>query len=131
MIETHPAAPKMDVQMLAQCIEHCFECAQTCTACADACLGEQNVQMMTRCIRLNLDCASLCVATGSLLSRQTQPEWQVITSQVETLAMMCRICGDECEGHADKHEHCRICMESCRRCEESCNRLLQQTRALA
>ncbi len=34
--------------------------------------------------------------------------------------------GDECEQHAEMHEHCKVCMESCRRCEEVCNRLTRQ-----
>jgi hypothetical protein len=32
--------------------------------------------------------------------------------------------GDECELHADMHEHCRICAEACRRCEQACQELL-------
>ena len=43
----------------------------------------------------------------------------------EACAAACRACGDECERHAQHHEHCRVCAESCRRCEEGCNRLLQ------
>ncbi len=28
--------------------------------------------------------------------------------------------GDECEKHAQMHEHCRVCAEACRRCESAC-----------
>jgi hypothetical protein len=35
-----------------------------------------------------------------------------------------KLCGDECEQHAEHHEHCRVCMEACRRCEEACNSVL-------
>jgi hypothetical protein len=31
------------------------------------------------------------------------------------------LCGDECERHAQHHEHCRICEEVCRVCERACN----------
>ena len=54
----------IDQQMLAACIEACFECAQTCTACADACLAEDMVTELTQCIRRNQDCADDCEATG-------------------------------------------------------------------
>jgi len=50
---------RVDKQVLANCIEACFDCAQTCTACADACLSEQLVAELTRCIRVNLDCADV------------------------------------------------------------------------
>jgi hypothetical protein len=33
-------------------------------------------------------------------------------------------CGDECERHAEMHEHCGICAEACRACEEACRELL-------
>jgi hypothetical protein len=80
--------------------------------------------MLRRCIRLNLDCADLCDATARMLSRQTGPHWELIWSAVQTMAMACQICGQECEMHASQHEHCRVCAEACRKCEEACNRLL-------
>jgi hypothetical protein len=36
----------------------------------------------------------------------------------------CRICREECERHADHHEHCRICEDVCRVCEQACDRVL-------
>jgi len=35
-----------------------------------------------------------------------------------------RSCGEECAGHADMHEHCRVCADVCRRCEQACRELL-------
>lgn len=131
MINTHPKASDLDANALTTCINACYECAQSCTSCADACLSEDKVQNLRRCIRLNLDCADICDATGRVLSRQTEPNWDVVRSQVEALARACRVCGDECERHADEHEHCRVCMEACRRCEESCNNLLSQLQGVA
>ena len=32
----------------------------------------------------------------------------------------CRICGQECERHAQTMPHCRICADACRRCEIAC-----------
>jgi hypothetical protein len=33
-------------------------------------------------------------------------------------------CIDECERHAEMHEHCRICADACRRCQQACDELL-------
>ena len=124
MLEAHPRKAQIDATALQECIDACFDCAQSCTACADACLGEQDLQMLVRCIRLNLDCADVCDTTGRLLSRQTEPDWALLRTQLEACATACRSCGDECQKHAGHHEHCRVCAESCRRCEQDCNRLL-------
>ncbi len=126
MLRTHPQQGQMDRGALAQCVEACFDCAQTCTSCADACLGEGNVQDLVRCIRLNLDCADVCAATGRLVSRQTETDTNLLDSQLEACAVACRVCGDECEGHAGHMEHCRVCAEACRACEEACRTLLSQ-----
>jgi hypothetical protein len=123
MLQTHPRKAQIDSAALVECIEACFDCAQSCIACADACLGEQSLQMLVRCIRLNLDCADVCDATGRVLSRQTEPDWSLLGAQLEACVVACRICGAECQKHADHHEHCRICAEACRRCEAACSSL--------
>ncbi len=126
MISTHPNPSTPDGRALSDCIDACFECAQVCTTCADACLGEETVQNLVRCIRLNQDCADICEATGRILSRQTETPLPLVRSQVEAMAEAVSACAEECGQHADKHEHCRVCMEVCRRCEESCQTLLSQ-----
>lgn len=125
MLQSHPRQTQVDAGLLADAIRSLYTCAQVCTTCADACLGEAMVQELVRCIRLNLDCADVCETTGALLSRQTEPDWSVIRDQLTACATVCRACGDECERHADMHEHCRVCAESCRHCEDMCNRLLE------
>ena len=105
---------------LIRCIEECYSCAQTCTACADACLAERQVQMLTQCIRLNLDCAEVCNITGRIPPRGTGSDEGAIRRMLDVCATVCRMCGDECESHADRHAHCRICAEACRRCMEAC-----------
>lgn len=125
MLETHPRAATLDAALLANTIAALYSCAQTCTACADACLGEEMLDKLVRCIRLNLDCADVCETTGALLSRQTELNWSLINAQLAACAVACRICGDECERHANMHEHCRICADSCRNCEQMCNEFLQ------
>ncbi len=122
MLDTHPQATASEA--LARCIEECFDCAQTCTSCADACLGEEHVHELVRCIRLNLDCADVCETTGRVLTRQTAFERQLARVTLEACAEACRVCGEECERHADQHEHCRVCADACRRCQQACDDLL-------
>lgn len=126
MLSTHPSPSTTDTGAVSECIEACFDCAQACTACADACLGEDQVQNLIRCIRLNLDCADICETTGRVLSRQTETDQVVVRSQIESLRQVVKACGDECERHAEMHEHCATCMEACRRCEESCDAVLSE-----
>lgn len=124
MLNTHPRATHIGVQVLARCIDECFDCAQTCASCADACLGEENVAELIRCIRLNEDCKTACMPTGEMLSRQTEAEWGVLRAQLEACRQACGACGVECEKHAGHMEHCRVCAESCRSCEKACDELL-------
>lgn len=125
MLKAHPKPGRVDSARLADCINTCTECGQICTSCADACLAEEKLQMLTRCIRLDLDCADLCVATVRVMLRQTETEPFIVKAQLQALIASARACGQECEKHAERHEHCRICMESCRECVESCERMLQ------
>ena len=125
MLDTYPKdLGGVDRDELRACIEACFECAQACTACADACLSEDTVADLTKCIRTNADCADVCDAAGRVLSRHTGYDATVTRALLEACATACRACGDECERHAQMHEHCRVCAESCRRCETACRDLV-------
>ena len=124
MIGAHPQGRGTAHDGLIRCIEACYDCAQTCTACADACLGEAEVRELTQCIRLNLDCADVCIATGSIASRRTGSNEQVIRAMLDACADACRVCGDECERHAPKMQHCRVCAEACDRCAAACQEAL-------
>ena len=120
MISSHPDVRGNTNDSLIRCIEECYDCAQTCTVCADACLGEEMVQHLKQCIRLNLDCADVCAATGSIASRRTGSNEELIRRMLEACGQACAACAVECERHAEMHEHCRICAEACRRCEQAC-----------
>jgi hypothetical protein len=126
MIKTHPDLRGNFSEPLVKCIEECFECTQTCISCADACLAENSANELKQCIRLNLDCANVCDATGALASRRTGSNQAVLQSALDLCALACRTCAEECERHAQKHEHCRICAESCRSCETACERAIQE-----
>lgn len=126
MISTHPRQQEGANEALIRCMEECYSCAQICTSCADACLGEAMVSHLTECIRKNLDCADICAVTGAVASRRTGSNAEVLRALIAACAEACRACGEECESHAEMHEHCRICAASCRQCEEACRAALNQ-----
>jgi hypothetical protein len=124
LLDTYPRSFNVDAGVLAGTIQALSDCAQVCTACADDCLSEQNVAELVKCIRLCLDCADVCTATLRVTSRQTEYDANVTRPQLEACATACRSCGDECQRHAEMHQHCRVCSEACRRCEQACQELL-------
>lgn len=125
MISVHPHVRGNTNDALIRCIEECYDCAQTCVTCADACLGEDQVAELVQCIRMTMDCADVCVATGAVATRRSGSNEQVIRSMLAASEMSCRLCAEECERHAQMHEHCRICAEACRSCEDSCQKAQQ------
>ena len=125
MLQAHPAQSRMDLNVLAECIQSAMDCHQSCVTCADACLAGPKVEQMRHCIRLNQDCADICVASTNVMSRMTEPDWSVMRAQVEALLNACRSNGAECEKHASEQKHCAVCAESCRRCEQACQRMLE------
>ena len=125
MISAHPDVKGNISEPLITCIEACFDCTQTCIACADACVAEDSAFQLRQCIRLNLDCADICNATGSLASRRAGSNQEVLRAMIETCALTCRLCAEECQKHAGTHEHCRVCAAECRRCEEACTGALR------
>ncbi|AEE46179.1 four-helix bundle copper-binding protein [Cellulomonas fimi] len=128
MIHAHLGSTSLDPDPLARVIETVTTCAQTCTACADASLSEEMVADRRRCIRSDLDCADICDATARVLSRLTSVDTQVTRAQLDACITACQACGDECERHAEMHEHCRIWTEACRACEAACSELADAIR---
>lgn len=124
MIATHPGEIGLDRELLARAIDALMACSQACTACADACLSEDMVDQLRKCIRTNLDCADICDTTARVLSRHTSDDANLTRALLTACVQACRACGDECEHHANHHEHCRVCAEACRACEQACNDLL-------
>jgi len=124
ILETHPHPAGGDLDARVRCIEACSECGITCTSCSDADLAESDVQEMVRCIRLCLDCADVCDTTRRVVTRQTEADVGVVRAALEACIVACRGSREECERHADHHEHCRICAEVCGRCEQACADLL-------
>jgi hypothetical protein len=124
LLDTYPRDVNLDADLLAATIDALSDCAQACIADADDDLSEQNITEMVKCIRLCLDCADVCAATLGVVSRQTEYDANVTRPLLEACVATCKSCRDECERHAQMHEHCRVCAEACRRCEQACNELL-------
>jgi hypothetical protein len=124
MLETYPRDFNVDAQLLSSTIDTLIECANTCTQCADACLSEQDLDALAKCIRTNLDCADICETASKVVSRQTDYDANITRLLLDTCIAACRSCGDECETHADRMAHCRVCADACRRCEDACRELL-------
>jgi len=131
MMSTHPQSPRKANDALTRCIEECYSCAQTCTACADACLAEDAVAELRQCIRLNLDCADLCATIGRIVTRGTGLNESLLAEILNSCALVCRLCGDECDRHAADHEHCRLCAAACRRCAEACGETICSLRGVS
>jgi hypothetical protein len=125
MLKTHPYPPIIEFEGLISGIKTINGCAKICVICADACVGEKDPEL-TRCIRLDLDCADICGTTATLLSRQTETNKVILCKQLKACALACNKCGQECEMHAEKYEHCRICAEVCFGCKKTCNDLLEE-----
>jgi hypothetical protein len=124
MLDSYRSTLNVGADLLAAAIDAISDCAQACIADTDADLGEQDVTEMVRCIRLCLDCTDVCTATVGVTSRQAEYDANVTKPLLEACVAICKMCGDECERHAQMHEHCRVCAEACRRCEQACRQLL-------
>ncbi len=124
MLDAYPRTFSVDAGVLARTIDALNDCAQACTADADDDLSEHNVTELAKCIRLCLDCADVCSTTVGVTSRQTEYDANVTKPLLEACVATCKSCGDECERHAQMHQHCRVCAEACRRSEQACRELL-------
>ena len=126
MLGTYPADLKLDIDagLLAGVIDAAAGCAQACDTDTDADLSESHLAEMVVCIRLCLDCADICAATAAVLGRPAAWDTRVVTPLLEACVAICASCGDECERHASRHAHCRVCAEACRRCQQACDELL-------
>lgn len=125
MIATHPDVRGNVNEELLAAIDEAYACAQACTSCADACLAENMVEDLRQCIRFNLDCADVCTTTAVVATRRTGSNEEVIQRMLDACMLACQLCGAECQQHATKHEHCRVCAESCRTCEAACRAAVQ------
>jgi len=118
MIGLHPDVNGHTNQPLSDAVHHLMYCAKMCLSCADACAAEK--MDMRQCIRTCLDCADVCQATGTLASRRTGSNAQLLAGMLQLCEDACRICAQACMRHAQDMAHCRICADACRECETAC-----------
>jgi hypothetical protein len=128
MLRSRPTGFNVDAGLLTVTIDTLNDCAQACVVDTGCDLGEENLAEMVRCARLCMDCADICTTTAAVISRQAEYDAAVVEPLLEACAAACKSCGDECEGHARMHEHCRVCAEACRNCERACRDLLGAVR---
>jgi hypothetical protein len=124
LLDTYQRTDTANAGVLASTIDALNDCAQACTACADGDLSEHHVADLVTCIRRCLDCADVCTTTASVITRQTADLAEAAKLLLDACTAVCASCGDECERHAQMHEHCRICAVACRRCEKACRELV-------
>jgi hypothetical protein len=124
MLDSLPQALNFEVSVVAAAIDALNDCAQACVADSVADLSEPEVTGLVKCIRLCLDCVDVCGAAIGVLSRPTDSDLKATNLLLEACVAICNSCGDECDRHAQMHEHCRICAEACRCGEKVCRELL-------
>lgn len=125
VLETHNASAPVDLELFISAIDALNACASSCVSCADACLAENQPEMLNRCIRLDLDCADICTATARVLGRLVAFPTEVVRPQLQAACAALEACAEECERHADQHEHCQACAESCREADQALHRLIE------
>ena len=124
LLDLKPVSFDIEVGVLAAAIDALNDCACACIGDTDADLGEPTVAEMVTCIRLCLDCADVCSTTARITIRQSSCDPAVLKPLLEACAASCKTSGEECERHALRHEHCRVCAQACRRGEQACRELL-------
>ena len=110
MLDAHPQAAGIEIAVLADALDALKEGAQVSVADAD--LVEPTVADMVKCIRLCIDCVNICRANVGVLSRPTNLEVDVTKPLLKACVAICKACGEECERHAQRHDHCRICADA-------------------
>ncbi len=124
ILQSHPCQSQIDMDMLLDCVNACFDTVQACSACAAACLSEENIRPLVRCIRMNQDCSDIAGVTGKMLVRLNSTDWSILRSQLLACAAACHECAAECESNRRQYEYCHETMEVCRYSEESIKTLL-------
>ncbi len=112
-LKAHPKENSIDYKQLHKTIQYLNDCHTGCISCADACISLDRIRELRHCIRLCEDTADILKATASILSRQTDPDWETIRSQIHACTTAARNCGNECEEHSEKYQFCLSCAEIC------------------
>ncbi|WP_215449679.1 hypothetical protein [Streptomyces sp. ATCC 21386] len=116
-------------ETLAAAVDVLAECETAVTACATGMLAQKDADTLREAIDRDLDCADVVAATRRILTRHNGHDPALITAQVEACLIACRRSHDVCIGHAQHHEHCRICADATARAADSCRHILDAARS--
>jgi hypothetical protein len=122
MIGLRPGTYPVPETDMAGFVTALADCALACRLCAQSCLEEPTVAELVGCVALNKDCATACDAALRAVLRWTpasDPRRDHALALVDTCALTCALCADECDRHADT-QHCAVCARACRVCEHEC-----------
>ncbi|MEU2736135.1 hypothetical protein ABZ656_12040 [Streptomyces sp. NPDC007095] len=115
-------------EVLARAVDVLVACETAVTACATGMLAEKDADELRRAIDQDLDCADVTAATRRVLTRHSSHDPALLTAQVEACLIACQRSHDLCGGHAEHHEHCRICAEATGRAADACRDVLKAVR---
>jgi hypothetical protein len=124
ILDTYVFDARLDRGILGDTIDALNDCIQACVVDTDADLSEPDLADMVKCVRLCWQCTDICAAAAGVLSRPAEYDAGVVRPLIESCVAICTSCGDECERHAQTHDHCRLCEAACRRCEQACRKFL-------
>jgi hypothetical protein len=111
--------PGMDMKMMQDCMEACSAAEQASIMCADAASGDQMGKMASMCANT----ADLCNSMMRMMMRPMGFEMAAMTSMLNSTAMMCRACAEQCMTHAEMSDDAKMCAQVCQNCATACEAL--------
>jgi hypothetical protein len=111
--------PGMDMKMMQDCMEACSAAEQASIMCADAASGDQMAKMASMCANT----ADLCNSMMRMMMRPMGFDMAVMKAMLDTTAMMCRACAEQCMMHASMSDDAKMCAQVCDNCATACEAL--------
>lgn len=105
-----------DDTLMQECIDNCRKCYEACTKAITYCLEKGGKHAEPEHIKVLMDCAEICRTNLSFMLRGSKQQASVSTA----CALVCRVCGTNCEAMAEDDEVMKDCAAACFRCAESC-----------
>ncbi|MEV1024313.1 hypothetical protein [Streptomyces sp. NPDC050264] len=122
-------ADHLDNQILATTADALSACEQAVTACATGMLAEKEADELRVSINRDLDCADVAAATRRVLTRGTDADPTLLTTQLQACSLACERSHELCSQHAAQHEHCRLCSQATESAATACREVLKALRS--
>ncbi|WP_405818630.1 hypothetical protein OG241_26825 [Streptomyces sp. NBC_01390] len=129
LLDSVTSASILSGEVLARAVDVLAACETAVTACATGMLADKDADALRTAIDQDLDCADVTAATRRVLTRHSGHDPALLTAQVEACLIACRRSHDLCGGHAEHHEHCRICAEATDQAADACRDVLDAVRS--